>query len=579
MKNLAILLFLVIGYGASAQLVQKNAAAAYTDLWIKQNTERAITGTIMNTVLNKVLLGMIDTLYKKNDSTLAYKLNGTEYTLGPIRGTIGSASSPLTLSGGVLGIQQAGAAQSGYLSSAEWNTFNNKLGSVDTGNISNFFQKVRGLFTAGSNVTITDGTISATGGGGGGSQTIQQVLTTGSTFTGNNTLSNGGYTLRLNGNNGSYSAVTNGATVYQPDSTLTQIAIKEEKPFTTHPDHVSWFENMSRSDQLPYNGKNNVRTMGWNIAPGGGAVRAGRPGIGLSFESNYHSSGDSSNGWQEAHMFYINRAGIQKRLYSYTVDGNGIGSYYISSDAISARTLKNVTPFDYFGASGDSASGVSLMSINSNTGKSAIFSINGSGASIYPSGFSAGTSALDLTNFERVTIAKNSGVPLMDIYQPSLTVTMRGDLYDANANKHIYNWNFISGTNGNFKQGYFSKNPGAGLTGWTAKANIDITNDKDSVLKVALVQHDHNFNAITKLYYGGNLVLGLNESSTVDTKAILQLNSTTRVFLPPRMTSTQRDAISSPTAGSTIYCSNCTATDASTGVTQTYNGSTWKNHW
>lgn len=32
-------------------------------------------------------------------------------------------------------------------------------------------------------------------------------------------------------------------------------------------------------------------------------------------------------------------------------------------------------------------------------------------------------------------------------------------------------------------------------------------------------------------------------------------------------------------AGLTIYCSDCTATDASTGVTQTWNGTSWKNYW
>lgn len=44
-------------------------------------------------------------------------------------------------------------------------------------------------------------------------------------------------------------------------------------------------------------------------------------------------------------------------------------------------------------------------------------------------------------------------------------------------------------------------------------------------------------------------------------------------------TTTQRNAISSPAAGRTIYCSDCTATDSSTGVQQVYNGSTWKNAW
>lgn len=33
------------------------------------------------------------------------------------------------------------------------------------------------------------------------------------------------------------------------------------------------------------------------------------------------------------------------------------------------------------------------------------------------------------------------------------------------------------------------------------------------------------------------------------------------------------------TAGDTFYCTDCTATDTSTGVMQTWNGSTWKNNW
>ncbi|WP_037301600.1 hypothetical protein [Runella limosa] len=61
--------------------------------------------------------------------------------------------------------------------------------------------------------------------------------------------------------------------------------------------------------------------------------------------------------------------------------------------------------------------------------------------------------------------------------------------------------------------------------------------------------------------------------------ARVAINSTTQGFLPPRMTTTQRNAISSPVAGLIIYCTDCTATDASTGVSQTYNGSTWKNHY
>ena len=68
-------------------------------------------------------------------------------------------------------------------------------------------------------------------------------------------------------------------------------------------------------------------------------------------------------------------------------------------------------------------------------------------------------------------------------------------------------------------------------------------------------------------------------SSTSDASALLQVNSTTQGFLPPRMTTAQRDAISSPATGLTIYNTDATATDASTGVMQTYNGTSWKNYW
>jgi len=61
--------------------------------------------------------------------------------------------------------------------------------------------------------------------------------------------------------------------------------------------------------------------------------------------------------------------------------------------------------------------------------------------------------------------------------------------------------------------------------------------------------------------------------------ARLEVVSTTKGFLPPRMTTAQRDAIASPATGLTLYCTDCTATDASSGVMQTYNGATWKNNW
>lgn len=50
--------------------------------------------------------------------------------------------------------------------------------------------------------------------------------------------------------------------------------------------------------------------------------------------------------------------------------------------------------------------------------------------------------------------------------------------------------------------------------------------------------------------------------------AILDLTSTTKAFMPPRMTTTQRDAVASPTAGMVIY-------NSSSGALHFYNGSAW----
>jgi len=57
-------------------------------------------------------------------------------------------------------------------------------------------------------------------------------------------------------------------------------------------------------------------------------------------------------------------------------------------------------------------------------------------------------------------------------------------------------------------------------------------------------------------------------STTLDASAKLQVDSTTKGFLPPRMTETERDAISSPAAGLMIY-------NTTTNTAECWNGSAW----
>jgi hypothetical protein len=74
---------------------------------------------------------------------------------------------------------------------------------------------------------------------------------------------------------------------------------------------------------------------------------------------------------------------------------------------------------------------------------------------------------------------------------------------------------------------------------------------------------------------GSNDIQILNSTSignagAPNASSILDLTSTTKGFLPPRMTTTQKNAIASPAAGLVVY-------DNTTNKLQCYNGSTWND--
>jgi len=77
------------------------------------------------------------------------------------------------------------------------------------------------------------------------------------------------------------------------------------------------------------------------------------------------------------------------------------------------------------------------------------------------------------------------------------------------------------------------------------------------------------FAALLFISFSANAQLGVG-TATPNASAQLDVTSTTKGFLPPRMTAAQRDAISSPIAGLMIYCSDC-------GEPEFYNGIAWVN--
>ena len=63
------------------------------------------------------------------------------------------------------------------------------------------------------------------------------------------------------------------------------------------------------------------------------------------------------------------------------------------------------------------------------------------------------------------------------------------------------------------------------------------------------------------------------DGSSADGSAMLDVKSTDKGFLPPRMSGTQRGAISAPATGLVVYCTDC----GDNGELQVYNGTTWTN--
>lgn len=101
----------------------------------------------------------------------------------------------------------------------------------------------------------------------------------------------------------------------------------------------------------------------------------------------------------------------------------------------------------------------------------------------------------------------------------------------------------------------------------------------DTMLKgVSIASEDvnnavlQNLNGTVKVSWWSNLLkitaprVGIG--GTPNANAILDVQSTTKAFMPPRMTTTQRDAIPSPTEGMMIW-------NLTTHGISTYNGTSW----
>jgi hypothetical protein len=165
--------------------------------------------------------------------------------------------------------------------------------------------------------------------------------------------------------------------------------------------------------------------------------------------------------------------------------------------------------------------------------------------------------------------------------QDACGITITGDEYPNSLTISKSTSQFRIDTNG-----FLNISSGAGLT--ISKPTIQGSGSTSAT--TSLLVQDSNSLQCFRVRDDGQVALGNSSNFIVDAatgptynrfelavgglssvpSAILSATSTTRGFLPPRMTTTQKNAISSPAAGLVVY-------DSTTNKLCCYNGSTWND--
>ncbi len=149
------------GYLSSTDWNTFNSKGSGSVTSVSVVTANGVSGSVANATTTPaitVTLGAITpTSVAATGTVTGSNLSGTN--TGNV--TLGTANG-LSLAGQALSLGLANTSTTGALSSTDWNTFNNKLTTVDTTNIGNFSQKVRSLFSSTAPITYSNGSIGIT---------------------------------------------------------------------------------------------------------------------------------------------------------------------------------------------------------------------------------------------------------------------------------------------------------------------------------------------------------------------------------------------------------------------------------
>lgn len=216
-----------------------------------------------------------------------------------------------------------------------------------------------------------------------------------------------------------------------------------------------------------------------------------------------------------------------------------------------------------------------LSSTDWNTFNSKQNSITTGAASQYLKGdLSLGTFATDVANTTLTGFATgaNSSVTSTDSVKTAFE-KIQGQINATNASIPIVP-SSTDGLGEGIMNLYFTeaRSIGSSLTGLSTATNADVV-AADSVLgAIGKLQAQLNYADTDRTNYvlkSGDIMTGsLGIGGAANASAMLDIQSTTKGFLPPRMTTAQRDAIAAPATGLVIF-------NTSSSQVEVFNGSGW----
>jgi hypothetical protein len=447
-----------------------------------------------------------------------------------------ATSSVLTITGGtdaVLGsgttiqVKQAGSSQNGFLSSTDWTTFNSKQDTITN--------PVTGTGTAGQ-VAFWNGT---------------------STQTGDNGLFWDNTNKRLGvGTNAPSSALS----IFNNINSNVNFSVVNSNSGTTAQTNFSIGQSATSS---PFNGLFCANfSSGWT--PIGFRLPNSNTLIsGIGSTNGFSIVVDAANA---PLRFWTNGGSTTEKMRLFGTTGNVLiqngGTFTDAGFRLDVNGTARVQ-----GNLNVSTGGVTLtgaQTIQTSTGNLTLASAGGSG-DIILSPHSTGNSIIRGNNFAigGNTINTFSGFKVINFQGLG-----SGAIFQLGTSTTVYG--FIAGTVNEFSVAAQNNVPIKFFTG------VDNTISEKARLFVngnLLLQNGGTFtDAGFRLDVNGTArvqsTLKVGAATATNASSVLDLESTTRGFLPPRMTSTQRDAIASPAAGLVIY-------NTTTNLLNVYNGTMW----